>query len=173
MEAASAHSSAFDLFLIGFGFTLFIGLVGFVFILLGGWLMLRAWRINKYGTTNSKVIAKEAATRPRGRAAQRGGQVDLQDEPRHPARPKATDREQALHAEGAAAEEDPQADRVARAASARIAVDGVSRLRLNQSSAERSSRSTSARRRTSERAVGSSPSARSTSTSVTIPITVE
>ena len=58
---------AFDLFLVGFGFTLFIGLIGFVFILLGGWLMLRAWRINKYGTTNAKVIAKEAAARPRGR----------------------------------------------------------------------------------------------------------
>jgi multisubunit Na+/H+ antiporter MnhB subunit len=58
---------AFDLFLLGFGFTLFVGLVGFVFILLGGWLMLRAWRINKYGTTNAKAIAKEAAARPRGR----------------------------------------------------------------------------------------------------------
>ena len=58
---------AFDLFLVGFAFTLFIGLAGFLFILLGGWLMLRAWRINKYGTTNSKVIAKEAAARPRGR----------------------------------------------------------------------------------------------------------
>jgi hypothetical protein len=52
---------AFDLFLIGFGFTLFIGLVGFLFILLGGWLLLRAWRLNKYGTTNSKLIAKQAA----------------------------------------------------------------------------------------------------------------
>jgi hypothetical protein len=58
---------AFDLFLLGFAFTLFVGLIGFVFILLGGFLMLRAWRINKYGTTNSKVIAREAATRPRGR----------------------------------------------------------------------------------------------------------
>jgi hypothetical protein len=58
---------AFDLFLIGFAFTLFIGLLGFVFILLGGFLMLRAWRLNKYGTTNSKVIAREAAARPRGR----------------------------------------------------------------------------------------------------------
>ena len=58
---------AFDLFLLGFAFTLFIGLLGFVFILLGGWLMLRAWRINKYGTTNSKAIAREAAARPRGR----------------------------------------------------------------------------------------------------------
>jgi hypothetical protein len=59
---------AFDLFLVGFAFTLFVGLIGFAFILLGGWLMLRAWRLNKYGTTNSKAIAREAATRPRGRA---------------------------------------------------------------------------------------------------------
>jgi hypothetical protein len=58
---------AFDLFLLGFAFTLFVGLLGFVFILLGGWLMLRAWRLNKYGTTNSKAIAREAAARPRGR----------------------------------------------------------------------------------------------------------
>ena len=58
---------AFALFLVGFAFTLFVGLIGFAFILLGGWLMLRAWRINKYGTTNSKAIAREAAARPRGR----------------------------------------------------------------------------------------------------------
>lgn len=57
----------FDLFLIGFAFTLPFGLIGFVFILLGGWFMLRAWRINRYGTTNTKLIAKEAANRPRGR----------------------------------------------------------------------------------------------------------
>jgi hypothetical protein len=57
----------FDLFLIGFGFTLFIGLIGFLFIFLGGWLMLRAWRLNRYGTTNSKSIAREAAAQPRGR----------------------------------------------------------------------------------------------------------
>ena len=60
---------SFDLFLIGFAFTLFIGLIGFVFILLGGWLMLRAWRINRYGTTNAKVIRQEAASRPKGKAA--------------------------------------------------------------------------------------------------------
>jgi len=58
---------AFDLFLVGFAFTLFIGLIGFAFILLGGWLMLRAWRLNKYGTTNARAIAKETAARPRGR----------------------------------------------------------------------------------------------------------
>jgi len=57
---------AFSLFLIGFGFTLFVGLVGFVFIFLGGWLMLRAWRLNRYGTTNARQLAKEAAARPKG-----------------------------------------------------------------------------------------------------------
>lgn len=60
---------SFALFLIGFAFTLFIGLIGFVFILAGGWLMLRAWRINRYGTTDAKAIRQEAATRPRGKAA--------------------------------------------------------------------------------------------------------
>ena len=59
---------AFDLFLIGFGFTLFIGLVGFLFILLGGFLLLRAWRINKYGTTNSKVIGRQTAAARKERA---------------------------------------------------------------------------------------------------------
>jgi hypothetical protein len=58
----------FTLFLIGFGFTLFIGIAGFAFILLGGWLMLRAWRVNKYGSTNAKVVAREAAA---GRKASR------------------------------------------------------------------------------------------------------
>jgi hypothetical protein len=58
---------AFDFFLIGFGFTLFIGLVGFAFIFLGAWLLLRAYRINKYGTANAKAVARQAATRPRGR----------------------------------------------------------------------------------------------------------
>jgi hypothetical protein len=60
---------SFDLFLIGFAFTLFIGLIGFVFILVGGWLMLRAWRINRYGTTDAKAIRQEAASRPRGKGA--------------------------------------------------------------------------------------------------------
>ena len=57
------------LFFIGFAFTLFIGLIGFVFILLGGWLMLRAWRINRYGTTDAKLIRQETANRPRGKDA--------------------------------------------------------------------------------------------------------
>jgi hypothetical protein len=58
---------AFSLFLLGFAFAVFIGIAGFLFIFLGGWIMLRAWRINKYGTTNSKVIRRVAATQPRGK----------------------------------------------------------------------------------------------------------
>jgi hypothetical protein len=58
---------AFDLFLIGFALTQFIELFGFAFLFLGGFLLLRAWRINKYGTTDSKVIRRVAATQPRGR----------------------------------------------------------------------------------------------------------
>jgi len=57
----------FDFFLIGFGLTVSLTVVGFVYIFFGAWLMLRAWRINKYGTTNAKAIAKQAAARPRGR----------------------------------------------------------------------------------------------------------
>jgi hypothetical protein len=60
---------SFALFLIGFAFTLFIGLIGFVFILVGGWLMLRAWRINRYGTTDAKAIRQEVSSRPRGKDA--------------------------------------------------------------------------------------------------------
>jgi hypothetical protein len=79
----------FCLFLIGFAFTLPFGLIGFVFILLGGWFMLRAWRINKYGTTNSKLIAREAANRPRGRdrttqAAKTGSKAPPPTGPRKP-----------------------------------------------------------------------------------------
>jgi hypothetical protein len=40
-----------------------------VFILVGGWLMLRAWRINRYGTTDAKAIRQEVASRPRGKGA--------------------------------------------------------------------------------------------------------
>ena len=56
---------AFAFFVIGFALTLLTVLpLGFAVIVLGGWLMLRAWRMQKYGTTNSKQVAREAATRP-------------------------------------------------------------------------------------------------------------
>jgi len=80
---------------------------------------------------------------------------------------QATNRQQALHAQVGTPEKDPQAHRIDPSGARGGQPAGSTR------SAERSSWSTSARRRTSERAVGSSPSARSTSTSVTMPITVE
>jgi hypothetical protein len=58
---------AFVLFLIGFALTQFIQLFGFAYIFLGGFLLLRAWRLNKYGTTDSKLIRRQAAAQPRGR----------------------------------------------------------------------------------------------------------
>ena len=58
---------SFDLMLVGFGLTLPLTLLGFLYIVLGGWFMLRASRINRYGTTNSRTIRTQAAARPRGR----------------------------------------------------------------------------------------------------------
>ncbi len=110
-----------------------------------------------------------------GTGAQGSRPVDVQDD-FQPWRTQATDRQQALHAESSTSEEDPQA-RPSRPADHRTSADSR-RFRRDQlagsiRSAERNNWSASVRRRTSERAVGSSPSARNTSTSVTIPITVE
>jgi hypothetical protein len=55
---------AFSIFVTGFAFTLIFPPLGFALIFLGGWLMLRAYRLQKYGTANMKMVAKEAATRP-------------------------------------------------------------------------------------------------------------
>ena len=164
---------AFLLFLVGLGVGYSILFIGFVFIVLGGWLMLNAWRIHRYGTADAKLIRQEAANRPRGREARAAA-------PRSKAAGTSSSGsgtrqgshgEQALYAEGPASKEDPKAHAVTGLRSAgRIA---GSQWSGSTRSAERSNCRTSARRRTSERAVGSSPSARSTSTSVTIPMTVE
>jgi hypothetical protein len=55
----------FALFIDGFAFTA-VGAapLGLALIVLGGWLMLRAHRIQKYGTANAKLAAREAAARP-------------------------------------------------------------------------------------------------------------
>jgi hypothetical protein len=55
---------AFTFFITGFAFTLIFAPLGFALILLGGWLMLRAYRLQKYGSANAKVAARQAASRP-------------------------------------------------------------------------------------------------------------
>lgn len=52
---------AFSFFVIGLALTLVLLPLGLGLVVLGGWLMLRAFRINKYGTPNSKAVAREAA----------------------------------------------------------------------------------------------------------------
>jgi hypothetical protein len=54
----------FSFFVTGFSFTLIFAPLGFALILLGGWLLLRAYRIQKFGTANAKMAAKEASARP-------------------------------------------------------------------------------------------------------------
>jgi hypothetical protein len=59
----------FVLFFVGFAFSLFNPIIFLAFVFLGGWFMLRAWRINRYGTTDAKAIRQDVASRPRGKAA--------------------------------------------------------------------------------------------------------
>ncbi len=54
----------FSFFINGFAFALIFPPLGIALIALGGWLMLRAYRMQKWGTVSSKVIAKQAASRP-------------------------------------------------------------------------------------------------------------
>ena len=54
----------FAFFITGFAFTLVFAPLGLALIFLGGWLMLRAYRIQKFGTANAKLAAREAAARP-------------------------------------------------------------------------------------------------------------
>ena len=69
----------FAFFISGFAFTLVFAPLGFALIFLGGWLMLRAYRIQKFGTANAKLAAREAAARPprreRKQAARTPGQA--------------------------------------------------------------------------------------------------
>lgn len=48
----------------GFAFALVFVPLGFALIILGAWLMLRAYRIQKFGIANAKSAARVAATRP-------------------------------------------------------------------------------------------------------------
>ena len=168
---------AFVLFLIGFALTQFIQLFGFAYIFLGGFLLLRAWRLNKYGTTDSKVIRREAAARPRGRQRKEAAAATSSKTASAPGARKPPTASKRYTPKAAPRKKIPKADRVSpgtvgRARDAAGSNPSVSPP-TQSATPNGATRSASVRRRTSERAVGSSPSARSTSTSVTIPITVE
>jgi hypothetical protein len=75
---------SFDLLLVGFGLTLPLTFLGFGYIVLGGWFMLRASRINRYGTTNTKLIRTQAASQPRGRARKEAARATSQPGARKP-----------------------------------------------------------------------------------------
>ncbi|HLN16673.1 MAG TPA: hypothetical protein VK277_07990 [Acidimicrobiales bacterium] len=50
------------------------GLLGLPYLFLGGWLIVRAWRAQRYGTTNAKEAAQAAAEqRAEKKAARQGG----------------------------------------------------------------------------------------------------
>jgi hypothetical protein len=59
---------AFAFMLNGLALTLVLLPLGLALVVLGGWLMLRASRLNRYGTANSKAVARQASSRPRGRS---------------------------------------------------------------------------------------------------------
>jgi hypothetical protein len=63
----------FSFFVTGFSFTLIFPPLGFALILLGGWLLLRAYRIQKFGTANAKMAAAQARARPPRRERKRIG----------------------------------------------------------------------------------------------------
>jgi hypothetical protein len=63
----------FTFFILGFSFVLIFQPLGFALILLGAWLLLRAHRIQKFGTANAKLAAKQtAATRTPRRERKQG-----------------------------------------------------------------------------------------------------
>ena len=61
----------FTVMLTGIAFISFSAAIGIPFVIYGGWLLLRARRIQKFGTTDAKVTAKAAAEE---RAARKAGQ---------------------------------------------------------------------------------------------------
>ena len=151
---------AFAIVITELAFGIFILFVAFVS---GGLLLPRVWRLQRYGSPTARAPVEEYVSRsprgacrppsawgPRDHPSQTAGQGESTPDVRKPpvTRP-------ALHPE------DPSDEEAGRGKTQSV------------SSADRRRARTSARRRTSERALGSSPRARSTSTSVTIPITVE
>jgi hypothetical protein len=67
----------FAFFITGFAFTVVEPPLGLALIFLGGWLMLRAYRIQKFGTANAKQAAREAAARPPRRERKQAARTPL------------------------------------------------------------------------------------------------
>jgi hypothetical protein len=80
----------FSFFITGFAFTLIFAPVGLAFIVMGGWLMLRAYRIQKFGTPNAKQAARQAAVLPPRR--ERKAAAVAASKPKVQAAPKANKR---------------------------------------------------------------------------------
>ena len=172
---------------LGFSNTDFV--IGLPFLLLAVWLLYRSYKVQKEVTARIKERAgRRTERRPPparpvpGRSG--GGPPGRRPDGRPEEGPARARGEQALHAEEAGAPRSPAAQAVvARAPGGQRrptdAPPGRSGRRPDRRAAssvtraERSSSRISLRRRTSDRAVGSSPKARSTSTSVSIPMTVE
>jgi hypothetical protein len=54
----------FSLFILGLSIIPLLSPLGFALIVLAAWLMMRAHRINKYGSPITKVVSRQAAARP-------------------------------------------------------------------------------------------------------------
>lgn len=54
----------FCIIILGFAFTLFFTPLGLALIVLGGWLLVRAWRTQRFGTPSAKGAAEASRHRP-------------------------------------------------------------------------------------------------------------
>jgi hypothetical protein len=81
---------AFVFFIVGLALTIVNPVLGFALVALGGWLMIRAYRLQKYGTANSKQVAREAATRPSRKVRQQAAKAPVKPTGHTP--PKANKR---------------------------------------------------------------------------------
>ena len=102
---------SFALFLIGFAFTLFIGLIGFVFILarrLAHAARLEDQPLRDHGRKAHPLGSRQPAPGQGGRVGVERLDHEQGQGVVTTGRPQTPDREQALHPEGASSEEDPE-----------------------------------------------------------------
>jgi hypothetical protein len=81
---------AFVFFIVGLALTIVNPILGFALVGLGGWLMIRAYRLQKYGTANAKQVARAAATRPSRKQRQQAAAAPVKPTGHTP--PKASKR---------------------------------------------------------------------------------